>query len=104
MNIEILHEPPNDAENYWLIIKPGQDTDICYLDPQLNVDLFIVSELKSLTSAWMGHTSFDQEIEAETITLIGHEIIARTLTKWMVRSKFAKFAKSESDISDKHIA
>ena len=25
----ILKEPPNYAENYWLIIKSGQDTDIC---------------------------------------------------------------------------
>jgi DNA-binding HxlR family transcriptional regulator len=84
-----LNDAPNDTANYWLVFKPGVEPDICYLDQGFNVDLFIVSELRALTSAWMGHSRFEDEIEAERISLIGHQQMARSLTKWMIRSSFA---------------
>ena len=85
-----LNDPPNAAANYWLVVKPGIEPDLCYTDPGLNVDLFIVSELRALTSAWMGHSSFEAEIANGNITLIGHDVMARNLTKWLMRSKFAE--------------
>ncbi|MGB0902108.1 winged helix-turn-helix transcriptional regulator [Halocynthiibacter sp.] len=84
-----LKNPPDEVANYWLVIKPGLDPDICYVDPGHSVDLFVVSELRALTSAWMGHSRFEDEIAAERITLIGHIDLARSLTKWMVRSCYA---------------
>ena len=74
---------------YWVVIKPGMEPDLCRVNPGFNVDLFIVCELRALTSAWMGHTSFGSEIDAGRITLIGHSGLARTITKWMVRSCYA---------------
>ena len=90
-----LNDPPRDASNYWLIIKPGVETDLCYAHPNSDIDLFVVCKLRALTSAWMGHTTFEQEIEADDITLIGHEMMARTLTKWLKRSSFAEAAKQK---------
>lgn len=84
-----LNDPPNAPANYWLVFKPGMEPDICYSDQGFNVDLFIISKLRALTSAWMGHSSFESEIAAENITLIGHEIMARNLTKWLVTSSYA---------------
>ncbi|WP_109468168.1 winged helix-turn-helix transcriptional regulator [Albibacillus kandeliae] len=85
-----LNEQPRTQSNYWLIVKPGIETDLCYIDPGHNVDLFVVSELRALTSAWMGHTSFEYEIGADRIALIGHSGMARDLTKWLIRSSFAQ--------------
>ncbi len=84
-----LNDRPNAQANYWLVIKPGIETDLCYVDPGYNVDLFIVSELRAMTSAWMGHSSFETEIANEAISLIGHSGMARNLTKWLIRSSFA---------------
>lgn len=88
-----LKEDPEDPVNYWLVIKPGIETDLCYMDPGFNVDLFVISELRALTSAWMGHTSFEHEIGQDRISLIGHSGMARNLTKWMITSRFAKTAR-----------
>jgi hypothetical protein len=90
-----IKNPPDEAANYWLVIKPGIETDLCYSDPGFDIDLFIVCQLRALTSAWMGHTSFEQEIEVGNITLIGHELMARSLTKWLVTSSFSSVAKRE---------
>ena len=85
-----LKEPPDDLFNYWLVIKPGVETDLCYMDPGFNVDLFVISELRALTSAWMGHSSFEHELSEERISLVGHLGMARNLTKWLITSSFAQ--------------
>jgi len=59
----ILNAPPNETANYWLVAKPGEETDLCYTDPKYDVDLYVVCELRALTSAWMGHSNFEREIE-----------------------------------------
>ncbi|WP_209428396.1 helix-turn-helix domain-containing protein [Pararhodobacter sp. SW119] len=92
----ILNDPPNETANYWLVAKPGEETDLCYTDPRFDVDLYVVSDLRSLTSAWMGHSSFQSEIEAGRIALTGNDLMVRTLTKWLVRSSFADIAKGVS--------
>jgi len=84
-----LNDPSAEAANYWLVVKPGEETDICYKNPGFDTDLFIVAKLRSLTSAWMGHSSFEREIEDGNIVLIGHETMARSLTKWLIRSSFS---------------
>ncbi|KGF67790.1 HxlR family transcriptional regulator [Hoeflea sp. BAL378] len=84
-----LTDPPHDPVNYWLVFKAGIEPDLCYSDQGFSVDLFIVGTLRALTSAWMGHTSFDREIADGNITLVGHEIMARSLTRWLVTSSYA---------------
>lgn len=92
-----LNDPPNDTVNYWLVFKPGIEPDLCYSDQGFSVDLFIVSPLRALASAWMGHTSFDSEISSGNITLIGHEIMARNLTKWLITSSYAAVWPSDGE-------
>ncbi|MBW3096461.1 winged helix-turn-helix transcriptional regulator [Pseudohoeflea coraliihabitans] len=91
-----LKDPPNDPVNYWLVIKPGVEPDLCFADQNFSIDLFIVSELRALTSAWMGHSTFNAEIASGAISVIGHEVMARSLTKWLVTSSFAETVKAVS--------
>lgn len=93
----VLNDAPNETANYWLVAKPGEETDLCYTDPKFDVDLFVVCELRALTSAWMGHTTFEKEIDAGRITLTGHDLMERTLTKWLMRSSFAEVSKGANE-------
>lgn len=88
----VLDEPEAETANYWLVAKPGEETDLCFTDPKFDVDLFVVAELRALTSAWMGHSTFEKEIADGRISLLGHELMARTLTRWLMRSSFAEVA------------
>ncbi len=92
----MLNDAPNETANYWLVAKPGEETDLCYTDPKFDVDLYVVCDLRALTSAWMGHSSFEAQIEGGQISLTGHDLMARTLTKWLIRSSFADVAKVSS--------
>jgi hypothetical protein len=44
--------------HFWLVARPGQPVDLCLLDPGRDVDLFIRADLKAMTSAWMGWSTF----------------------------------------------
>ncbi|MEQ9814142.1 MAG: helix-turn-helix domain-containing protein [Azospirillaceae bacterium] len=92
----VLENPPDDTANYWLLSKPGEETDLCFTDPKHEVDLFVVSDLRALTAAWMGHSTFEAEIAAGRIYLTGDERMSRTLTRWLVRSSYADIADGAS--------
>ena len=47
----LINDPPKEPADYWLVAKPGEEPDLCYTDPKFEVDLFVVCELRALTSA-----------------------------------------------------
>ena len=99
----ILDHPSKETANYWIVAKPGEETDLCYTDPKYDVDLYIVGGLRELTAAWMGHSTFEAEIAAGRISLTGHDLMARTLTKWLMRSSFAPFAEGMAEGANRRI-
>ncbi|MCQ2004952.1 winged helix-turn-helix transcriptional regulator [Rhizobium sp. NRK18] len=84
-----FQELPREEQDYWLISRPGGVPDLCVIDPGHDVDLFILADLKALTSAWMGHASLAAEIARERIVLVGDQEIAAAIGRWMVRSSYA---------------
>ena len=88
--IEFIYpELPRDRSRYWLIVSPGQGTDLCSIDPGFDVDLYISADLKAMTSAWMGVSLMQDEIDAGRIVLTGNRAMIDTLSGWMKRSKYA---------------
>lgn len=93
----ILKDGDQPDFNAWLIIRPNELTDLCMIDPKDDVDLYITADLKALTAAWMGHSTFSREIEADRIQLIGDALMASSLSKWLIRSSFAIEAEEAVD-------
>jgi DNA-binding HxlR family transcriptional regulator len=98
----ILKELAEPDLNAWLLMRPGADTDLCMIDPKAEVDLYIVADLKALTAAWIGHTTFSRELDAGRIQLIGDGYLVATLSKWLVRSSFASPAEPRFDLQPAH--
>jgi DNA-binding HxlR family transcriptional regulator len=74
---------------WWLVIESGQ-VDLCSVDPGYEVDLYVRSSLRSMTSVWMGVSTLKAEIEAGNIALTGDQAIARSMHGWLGLSVFAK--------------
>jgi len=89
-------ELKEQERHYWLVARPGQPVDLCLLDPGHDVDLFIRSDLKAMTSAWMGWSTLRREIDAEKIVLVGDSKLIATLEKWMVRSGYGATADEQA--------
>jgi DNA-binding HxlR family transcriptional regulator len=82
-------ELPSREGRYWLIVAPDQPVDLCSIEPGGDVDLLITASLRAMTSAWMGMSSFNDEIAAKQIRLDGDPTLAATFTQWVGQSGLA---------------
>jgi DNA-binding HxlR family transcriptional regulator len=82
-----------ERRNWWLIADPGQGVDLCSVDPGFDVDLYLSTDLKTMTEIWMGYTTVDRAKEARTLILTGNRQLERVLGTWLRLSPFAKVKK-----------
>lgn len=86
----IFGELPEARRNWWLIVEPGQAVDLCSVDPGFDVDLYVSTDLRSLTEIWMGHTTVADVQDAGKLLLTGSRELEAAMQKWLGLSPFAK--------------
>jgi DNA-binding HxlR family transcriptional regulator len=71
--IQIVYpELKQGTRSWWLVIEDGT-TDLCKVDPGFDVDLYISTDLRTMTAIWMGLTTVRSEVEAGRMHLTGDE-------------------------------
>jgi DNA-binding HxlR family transcriptional regulator len=89
--IHFLYPELGEANrNWWLVIDPVADVDVCGFDPGHEIDLMVTAPLRSMTSVWMGITRIDDEVRSGRIHLDGDPAIARAMSEWLGLSPFAQ--------------
>lgn len=81
--------PPNQRA-WWLIVTPGEGADLCSVDPGFDVDLYVVSDLRSMTAIWMGLDNVRAAVRDERVKLTGDRKLASDMQTWLGLSPFAK--------------
>lgn len=74
---------------YWWIVVRGPDVDVCLKDPGYEVDLNISTDLRSLTAAWMGHSTINKEMRDGRVRLTGSTYLKRNINKWLGTNFYA---------------
>lgn len=74
--------------HWWLVIEPDGEVDLCWSDPGFSVDLYVTTDLRTMTSIWMGLSTLERE--AGRVDLSGSKQIARTMQTWLGLSPFAR--------------
>lgn len=82
--------PQLKSQQSWWLVVDGQSVDLCGVDPGFEVDLYVRSDLRSMTAVWMGLSTLKAEIDAGRIELSGDKQIARSMQDWLGLSSFAK--------------
>ena len=82
-------DQPESRQGWWLIVDPGRSVDLCSIDPGFDVDLFVETDLKSMTAVWMGLTTLEAIIEQGRLDLTGDRVLAGRMRDWLGRSPFA---------------
>jgi DNA-binding HxlR family transcriptional regulator len=86
--IQFLYpELPLSKRSWWLVVESGGDVDLCWSDPGFEVDLYVSTNLRTITAIWMGLTTVQKE--QEKIALTGNREIASTMQTWLGLSPFA---------------
>ncbi len=92
--IQVIFTDLKEAQrNWWLIVEPEHDVDLCSVDPGFDVDLYLSTDLRTMTKIWMGYTTIGQAKEQGSLIVTGKKELERNLKSWLTLSPFAKVAK-----------
>ena len=83
----VYHDLPSTKRDWWLVIEPSGDVDLCWADPGFDVDLYVSTDLRTMTSIWMGIT--DVATEQKKFEFTGPKAISSTIQIWLGLSPFA---------------
>ena len=85
----IYSDLPDSQKNWWLIVEPTGSVDLCYIDPGFEVDLFVTSDLRSMTAIWLGLSTVGKAVAEGKVYLDGDQAIASHMQQWLGLSHFA---------------
>ena len=83
--------PPQ--RNYWLVVEPAHEADLCTVDPGYDVDLYVSTDLRTLTELWLGYSDWPRALHSGALRLTGTPERAAQLRAWLPGSAFAAVAK-----------
>ena len=89
----IFSDLPEVRRNWWLVVEPGEEVDLCSVDPGFDVDLYLVTDLRTMTEIWMGYTAIGQAKASDKLVITGSRELEANLQSWFRLSPFAKFEK-----------
>ena len=89
----IFRDQAPERRHYWLILEPGQEVDLCSEDPGHDVDLYVATDLHTLTEAWLGYTTLEAAERDGRLLLTGSRALQSALRQWLALSSFAMVEK-----------
>ena len=73
---------------WWLIVEDG-DVDVCMRDPGHDIDLHIITDVKTLTAIWLGQLSYRRALGRKLLTMAGPSRIKKDIPTWLGTNYFA---------------
>lgn len=84
-----LRKEPWRADRWWLVVQGGE-VDLCLKDPGYEVDVFMTTDLRTLTRYFMGDISTRDALDSGAIRLHGRRALVADFERWMPRSHFGQ--------------
>jgi len=86
-------ELPPARRTWWLLVDPKAEVDLCSVDPGFDVDLYISTDLRTMTAIWMGLDTVRDARRTERLMLSGDRQLISDMQAWLGLSPFAKAVK-----------
>ena len=83
----LYHDLPKSKRDWWLVVEPDGEVDLCWSEPGFEVDLFVTTDLKTMTAIWMGLQTVQESSKA--IEFDGSQKLQRSMQTWLGLSPFA---------------
>jgi DNA-binding HxlR family transcriptional regulator len=89
--IEFMYpDAPKQQREWWLVVTPGEDVDLCSINPGFDVDLYVSTDLRTMTAIWMGYEPLKRALRDGQVKLTGDKQLAQNIETWLALSPFAK--------------
>ncbi|WP_328187669.1 winged helix-turn-helix transcriptional regulator [Marinobacter sp. OP 3.4] len=96
VTIQFLYpELSRGQKKWWLIVDKhaSEPVDLCKIDPGHEVDLYVATDLKTMTAIWMGIITVADATRRGTLRLSGPHSLTTCMSAWMGLSPFAQETK-----------
>ena len=87
---------PAKLRRFWLVVDPESGADLCKIDPGFEVDLYVSTDLRTMTAIWMGVDTVRAAVTNQRMILTGNRQLATSMQTWLGLSPFAKERKLAS--------
>lgn len=92
--IQVIYgDLPKAERNWWLIVEPSGEVDLCSVDPGFDVDLYLSTDLRTMTEIWMGYITIAEAKRSGVATVTGNRQLESAMKSWLSLSPFAKHEK-----------
>lgn len=81
---------PAGQKNWWLLVDPAASVDLCSIDPGFDVDLYVSTDLRTMTAIWMGLETVRQAVSGRRLKITGDSKLAADIQTWLGLSPFAR--------------
>ena len=75
--------------NWWMIFTDTATPDVGPIEPAEEVNLYIKTDILSLTAIWLGYKDWHGAMNSGQIQLVGRECLIKSLPKWLGPGAFA---------------
>lgn len=82
-------QAPKDR-TWWLLVEPGASVDLCSVDPGFEVDLYVSTDLRTMTAIWMGLDTVRNALSDRRMMLTGRRDLADDMQLWLGLSPFSR--------------
>ena len=76
---------------WWLVVNDGE-VDVCMKDPGHEIDLQVLTDVRTLTGIWMGDIVLHQAIRTGPLRMMGAVELKRDISRWLGTNYFADVA------------
>lgn len=83
-------ELSSSQRKWWLLVDMNTGVDLCSVDPGFDVDLYVSTDLRTMTAIWMGFDNVRTAQSAQRMTLIGDRKLAGAMQVWLGLSPFSR--------------
>ena len=84
-------DAPKELSAWWVVVDNGE-VDLCQSDPGFDVDLFVVSDVRTMARVWIGKQSLTGAIDDEAIFVTGDRQLRTSITSWLLLAKVTEAA------------
>jgi len=89
----IFKDLPKSRQSCWLVVEPDREVDLCSVDPGFDVDLYLSTDVRTMTEIWMGYTTLDRAKREGRLNLTGNRQLEAAVGSWLTLSPSAKVEK-----------
>lgn len=79
---------PKQQRNFWLVHRQGE-VDVCLKPPGFQVDIRLITSVRTLAEVWRGIRPLKREIKTGTVRLEGRSSLRRAFPDWFLLSVYA---------------